>query len=87
MLSSRQGKMSEEDRRTVFRRGVQGACAEELFPQQMAIDPCQPEEQVDFFMFFAVRRFGTCVPCVIITADISCTDKPALPNVCSVMFG
>lgn len=46
MLSSRQGKMSEEDRRTVFRRGVQGACAEELFPQQMAIDPCQPEEPI-----------------------------------------
>ena len=32
--------MSEEDRRVVF-RGIRGACAEELFPQQMAVEPGQ----------------------------------------------
>lgn len=33
------GKMTEAERRSLFRRGLKEACVAELFPQQMAVEP------------------------------------------------
>ncbi|CAJ1398221.1 unnamed protein product [Effrenium voratum] len=49
VASKVKGKMTEAQRRSAFRLGVEAACAEELFPQQMAVVEKEGKEfYVDF---------------------------------------
>lgn len=49
VASKIKGKMSEDERRKVFHRGIKSACSQELFPHQMAVVEKESKEfYVDF---------------------------------------